>query len=173
MSTYLIIQTREVYNSMSVLGWWNAEVKLWWSEHPLQVTVLPAAVSSATIVPFSFRRFQELVDAHRLKTTENSPRLIIAMYQRWMCWYKIGYNKQEGNWLQSRFLLRTRPSYFVGVSLCPVGACLRGISCVLSTIFITTTCMDCRPSKRHVSLLPKKGVQNSRLVVLFLGFSIN
>jgi hypothetical protein len=41
------------------------------------VATPPATTSSATIVPFSFSRFQELVDAHRLKTTENNPRLII------------------------------------------------------------------------------------------------
>jgi hypothetical protein len=40
----------------------------------------PAAKSSATIVPFSFSRFQELVYAHRLQTTKNNPRLVIIMY---------------------------------------------------------------------------------------------
>jgi hypothetical protein len=37
------------------------------------VTTPPAAASSAAIVPFSLSRFQELIDAHRLKATEKGP----------------------------------------------------------------------------------------------------
>jgi hypothetical protein len=44
------------------------------------VTTPPAAASSAAIVPFSLSRFQELIDAHRLKATEKGPRLVIVVY---------------------------------------------------------------------------------------------
>jgi hypothetical protein len=52
------------------------------------VTVHPAVSSSATIVHYSFSRFQELCWCSQTKTTENNPRLVIVMYQS--CWYKIG-----------------------------------------------------------------------------------